>query len=117
MNVYMSLYMVLLFVVLSPGILLRLPPKGSKLVVAVVHGLVFALVYYLTHKAVWLATSQISGFKGPSEVELAARANAQSSGSTWASIFESIASTLSNKPPPQPNLVRVPAVNIPVRRM
>jgi hypothetical protein len=52
----MSLYLVFLFVVLSPGILLRIPPKGSKLVVAVVHGLVFALVYCLTYKFVLNAT-------------------------------------------------------------
>jgi len=62
MNIYMSLYVALLFVLLTPGILLTLPPKGSKLVVAVVHGLVFALVYHLTHKAVWLATSEKEGF-------------------------------------------------------
>ena len=58
----MGLYMVFLFVVLSPGILLTLPPKGSKLVVATVHGLVFALVYCLTYNTVWLATSEVSGF-------------------------------------------------------
>ena len=46
------LYVVLLFVILTPGILLRLPPKGSPLVVAIVHGAVFALVLSLTHKAV-----------------------------------------------------------------
>jgi hypothetical protein len=62
MNVYMSLYLAFLFVVLSPGILLTIPPKGSKLVVAVVHGLVFALVYYLTQDAVLQATSETEGF-------------------------------------------------------
>jgi len=44
----MFLYVVLLFVLLTPGILLSLPPKGSKLTVAIVHGLVFALVLCLT---------------------------------------------------------------------
>ena len=62
MNLYMALYLVFLFIVLSPGILLRIPPKGSKIVVAVVHGLVFAFVYYLTHKIVWRATSGEEGF-------------------------------------------------------
>jgi len=56
MNVYMSLYLALLFVVLTPGVLLSLPPGGSKLVVAATHGVVFAIVYYLTHKSVWNAT-------------------------------------------------------------
>jgi hypothetical protein len=56
MNLYVSLYLALLFVVLTPGVLLSLPPGGSKLVVALTHGVVFAVVYHLTHKAVWNAT-------------------------------------------------------------
>ena len=51
-NIATLLYVVVLFVVLTPGILLRLPPKGSPLVVAIVHGAVFALVLYLTHRTV-----------------------------------------------------------------
>jgi len=34
-----------LFVVLTPGVLLRLPPGGSTLTVAVTHAVVFVLVY------------------------------------------------------------------------
>jgi hypothetical protein len=56
MNVYMSLYVALLFVVLTPGVLLSLPPGGSKLVVAATHGVVFALAYCLTYKSVLSAT-------------------------------------------------------------
>jgi len=52
----MSIYVAILFVVLTPGVLLSLPPGGSKLVVAATHGLVFALVYCFTHKYVWNAT-------------------------------------------------------------
>ena len=51
----MSLYLALLFVVLTPGVLLT-APVGSKLAVAVVHGVVFAVVYSLTQKEVWNAT-------------------------------------------------------------
>jgi hypothetical protein len=51
MNVYMSLYLALLFVVLTPGVLVTVP-VGGKLAVAVVHGLVFAVVYSLTKKTV-----------------------------------------------------------------
>ena len=51
-NIATLLYVVVLFVVLTPGILLRLPPKGSPLVVAIVHGAVFAIVLYLTHRTV-----------------------------------------------------------------
>jgi len=45
--------MIVLFVLLTPGILLRLPPKGSLLTVAIVHGLVFALVFHLTYRIVY----------------------------------------------------------------
>jgi hypothetical protein len=37
---------VLLFVLLTPGVLVRLPPGGSKLVVVATHAVVFGLVYY-----------------------------------------------------------------------
>ena len=49
----MSLYVALLFVLLTPGVLIKLPPKGSLLTVAIVHGLVFALVFHLTCRAVY----------------------------------------------------------------
>jgi hypothetical protein len=42
------IYLVFLFYVLSPNVLLRIPPNGSKHVVALVHAVVFALVYYYT---------------------------------------------------------------------
>ena len=47
-NISSILYIVFLFYVLSPNVLLRIPPNGSKHVVAVVHAFVFALVYYYT---------------------------------------------------------------------
>ena len=37
----------ILFVLLTPGILLRLPPKGGKLTVAVVHGVVLVFLLRL----------------------------------------------------------------------
>jgi hypothetical protein len=58
----MTLYVALLFVLLTPGVLLRLPPKGSLLTVAIVHGLVFALVYHFTHKIVYRMS--VDGFEG-----------------------------------------------------
>ena len=45
----MSVYVGLLFIVLTPGVLLTLPKGGSKLTVALVHGLVFATIYHFTH--------------------------------------------------------------------
>jgi hypothetical protein len=45
-------YLALLFVALTPGVLLRIPSGGSKLVVAATHGVVLALVWHCTNKAV-----------------------------------------------------------------
>ena len=56
MNVLMSVFLAVLFFVLTPGVLLRLPMGGSKLVVAATHAVVFALIYHFTHKLVWRAT-------------------------------------------------------------
>ena len=49
----MSLFVAILFVLLTPGVVVRLPPRGSKLTVAIVHGVIFAIVFHLTHKMVW----------------------------------------------------------------
>jgi hypothetical protein len=38
-----------LFFILSPGILLRVPRKGGKLVVAAVHAIVFSVIYSIIH--------------------------------------------------------------------
>jgi hypothetical protein len=46
------LYVAALFFILTPGILLRLPPSGDKFTVAAVHAIVFALVWHFTHKFV-----------------------------------------------------------------
>ena len=46
----MFLYTALLFFLLTPGILLTLPPKGKKMTVALVHALVFGIVFTLSHK-------------------------------------------------------------------
>lgn len=60
----MSLAIAALFFVLTPGVLLSLPPKGGKLVVAATHAVVFALVFHLTHKAIWHLTQQYELFAG-----------------------------------------------------
>lgn len=63
MNVLMSLYVVVLFVLLTPGVVLSLPTGGNRITCAVVHGVLFAVAWHFTHKAVWRATSQLSGFQ------------------------------------------------------
>jgi hypothetical protein len=63
MNFLMLAYVALLFVLLTPGVLLRLPSKGTLLTVAIVHGIVFALVFHFTHRHVYRLTSN-EGFEG-----------------------------------------------------
>ena len=60
----MLAYIALLFYVLSPGVLLRIPPNGSKMMVAAVHAVVFAVVYSFTHRQVWLMTEGFQGGSG-----------------------------------------------------
>jgi len=55
----MLIYLFVLFVVLTPGVLLSLPPKSKLLTKALVHGLVFVIVYHFTHKLVWKMTHKI----------------------------------------------------------
>jgi hypothetical protein len=59
----MTVYVAILFFVLTPGIVLSLPPKGSKIVVAATHAIVFAVVYSLTHKLVY--SYLYEGFESP----------------------------------------------------
>ena len=63
MNLFMTLYLAALFVALTPGVLLTLPKGGNKMTVAVVHGLVFAVVWYFTHTMAFRYSMQLSGFQ------------------------------------------------------
>ena len=49
MGYFYLLTTALLFFVLTPGILLSLPPGGSKMTVAAVHAIVFAVVHKMLH--------------------------------------------------------------------
>ena len=59
----MSAFVVLLFFVLTPGVFVSLPPKGSKMVVAATHAVIFAVVFHFTHKMVWRLSKQYEGFQ------------------------------------------------------
>jgi hypothetical protein len=66
MNLIISIYAALLFFILTPAILVRLPPGGSKFTVAVVHAVVFAIVFYFTHNFVMRLGSRLEGMEhGP----------------------------------------------------
>jgi hypothetical protein len=61
MSLIVSLYAAILFFILTPGVLLRLPKNGGKLTVAAVHALVFALLFHFTHKLVWRLGAKMEG--------------------------------------------------------
>jgi hypothetical protein len=50
---YISIYAAVLFFVLTPGVLLSLPPGGSRTTVALTHAVVFGVVWALTHTLVF----------------------------------------------------------------
>jgi uncharacterized membrane protein len=59
----MTAFTALLFVVLTPGVLLTLPSKASSnLTIVLVHGVIFALVYHLLHKTVKGLIQKYEGF-------------------------------------------------------
>ena len=49
MNLVMFIVSAVLFFLLTPGIILSLPPGGSKMVVAATHAVVFGIVFTLSH--------------------------------------------------------------------
>jgi hypothetical protein len=50
MNLIMFIVSAVLFFILTPGIVLSLPPGGSKIMVALTHAIVFGLVWTLASK-------------------------------------------------------------------
>jgi hypothetical protein len=72
MSATVSIYAALLFFILTPGILLKLPTSAmfSKLpikgnrptVIAAVHALVFGLIFYLTKPIIWRLGVRLEGF-------------------------------------------------------
>jgi len=62
MNWTVTFYTALLFFILTPAVLVRLPPKGNKYTVAAFHALVFALVFHFTGKMVWRLSEGMEGF-------------------------------------------------------
>ena len=57
MNVIMLIVMALLFAALSPGVFIWLPSGASRKVAALVHGVVFVVVWYFLHKHLWRISS------------------------------------------------------------
>ena len=63
MQLLFSLYVALLFFILTPAILVRLPPKASKFTVAGFHAVVFALILHFTGKIVWNFARSFEGYQ------------------------------------------------------
>ena len=64
MNFLISAYVAILFILLTPNMLVRLPPNGSKMTVTLVHALIFGLVFSMTHGAAMKLSSGTSNYCG-----------------------------------------------------
>ena len=64
MNWLVALYLALLFFLLSPNILVRLPPNENKMTVALTHALIFGVIVYLTTKMVWKLSMSMGIYEG-----------------------------------------------------
>lgn len=62
MSLICSLYVAILFFLLTPGVLLRIPKGGSKYAVAGLHALIFGVILFLTRKFVWRLSASLEGF-------------------------------------------------------
>lgn len=62
MSLICSLYVAILFFLLTPGILLRIPKGGSKYAVAGLHALIFGVILFLTRRFVWRLSASLEGF-------------------------------------------------------
>jgi hypothetical protein len=60
MNLIVAIYAGLLFFLLSPNVLLRIPKKGSTKMVAFVHAIVFGITLFLTYKLIMWAMNKMS---------------------------------------------------------
>ena len=52
MRILVVFYSIFLFFLLTPGILVTLPPKSNITVVALTHAIIFGIVYHFTHEFV-----------------------------------------------------------------
>ena len=64
MKIIIALYSAILFFILTPNVLFRLPIKGSKMLVAATHALIFAIVLYFTQKWIWRFSVGLEGLDG-----------------------------------------------------
>jgi hypothetical protein len=70
-------FIAILFFILTPGILVTIPKKSSKTVVALVHALVFAIVLHFTHKIVFHGNERFADSTAADKDYLAALAKTE----------------------------------------
>jgi hypothetical protein len=63
MSLLMLVVMALLFAALTPGVLIWLPFGASRRVAALVHGLVFAVVWHFLHRPIAQLLSSVEGME------------------------------------------------------
>ena len=70
MTILMIVVMALLFAALSPGVLIWLPFGASRRVAALVHGLVFAVVWHFLHRPIARLVSSVEGMDEEEELKM-----------------------------------------------
>jgi len=70
----MSIYAAILFFLLTPGVLVSLPPKQGKLTVAAFHAVIFALIWHFTHMMWWNSKVDRDGFASSAHSAIASNA-------------------------------------------
>ena len=60
MYVLLFVFLVVLFVAFVPGVLVTLPPRGSRKVILLTHGILFALVWGLLHSTLSAIASRFN---------------------------------------------------------
>ena len=53
LHLVFTLFLAVLFFVLTPGVLLSIPKTGSLQKKAAVHAVVFGVIFHFTHRYVW----------------------------------------------------------------
>jgi hypothetical protein len=102
MSLIVSLYAAVLFFILTPSILLRIPKSGSKWVVAAVHALVFGVIFHFTNKLVWRLGAKLEGFEP----------NSKEVGSPFVGESTSVSTTPSASQAATPSLPSLPSLTM-----
>ena len=62
MHAITALYGAILFVLLTPGLVLRIPSKGTLLIASIVHAVVFGIIFYFISKIVHQNSRKVESF-------------------------------------------------------